>query len=331
MGIYRPPNFNNIDTFFKELSDSLNKTSLTYENFIIMGYFNIDINTPGMDIDKLDKFSNLFDLTNLIKTETCCTKNHKSTIDLFLTNRPLSFQKSRTTETGISDYHKLISTFFKSHYTRLKPKIIYYRNYKNFNEELFLKDLENSNLSANSDNPHENYTNLSQTFSKVVQKHTPLKKKIIRRNHAPFINREFRKEIYKRSRLRNKFWKDPSKENELLFKTQRNKCLSMRRKCIKSYFQDVTKKGLVTNKSFWNFVKPFLTNKSCHTQNDIMLIDNGKVIVEESDLVETFNDHYINIVEKSSEQKPSNFFSDTNSLKDDVVINEIEQHYSNHP
>ena len=62
-----------------------------------------------------------------------------------------------------------------------------------------------------------------------------------------------------------------------------------------------------------------------------MLIDNGKVIVEESDLVETFNDHYINIVEKSSGQKPSNFFSDTNSLKDDVVINEIEQHYSNHP
>ena len=34
-----------------------------------------------------------------------------------------------------------------------------------------------------------------------------------------------------------------------------------------------------------------------------MLIDNGKVIVEESDLVETFNDQYINIVEKSSGQK----------------------------
>ena len=108
---------------------------------------------------------------NLIKTETCCTKNHKSAIDLFLSNRLLSFQKTRTTETEISDYHKFILTFLKSHYTRLKPKIIYYRNYKNFNEELFLKDLENSNLSTNSDNPHENYTNLSQTFSKDAQKH----------------------------------------------------------------------------------------------------------------------------------------------------------------
>ena len=111
MGIYRPPNFYNLDTFFKEVTDSLSKASLTYENFIIMGDFNIDISTAGMDVDKLDEFCNLFDQTNLIKTETYCTKNHKSAIDLFLTNRPLSFQKTRITETGISDYDKFISTF----------------------------------------------------------------------------------------------------------------------------------------------------------------------------------------------------------------------------
>ena len=50
----------------------------------------------------------------------------------------------------------------------------------------------------------------------------------------------------------------------------------------KKYFQDITKKSLVTNKSFWSFMKPFLAKKSCHTQNDIILIDTGKV-TEESD------------------------------------------------
>ena len=165
---------------------------------------------------------------------------------MFLTNRTLSFQKTRVTETGISDYHKLISTFLKPCCTRLKQKIIYYRNYKNFNEELFLKDLENLNLSANPDKLHENYINLLQKSPKVVQKRALLKGKIHRGNHAPFINREFGKEIYKQSRFRNKFWKDPSKENELLFKTQRNEYVSLRRSCIKSYFQDVTKKALVT-------------------------------------------------------------------------------------
>ena len=160
--------------------------------------------------------------------------------------------------------------------------------------------------------------------------HALLKKKILRGNHAPFINREFRKGIYKRSCLRNKFLKDLSKENEFLFKTQRNKCVSLQSNCIKSYFQNVNKKGLVTNKSFWSYVKPFLTNKSCHTQNGIALIDNGKVIVEENDLED---DHYINIVGKSSGQKLCYFLSDTNSLEDGMVSNEITQHYSSssHP
>ena len=95
--------------FFKEVIVSRGKASLTYGNFIIMGGFNIDINTIGIDVDKLDEFRNLFDLTNLMKTETCCTKNQKSTIDLFLTNRPLTFQKA--SGTGIKNYYKLISYF----------------------------------------------------------------------------------------------------------------------------------------------------------------------------------------------------------------------------
>ena len=122
-------------------------------------------------------------------------------------------------------------------------------------------------------------------------------------------------------------WKGPSKENELLLKTQRNKCVSLWKKCVKSYFQDVIKKDLVTNKSFRNFLKPSLTSKSYHTQNDIMLI----AIVEESDLVETFNDHYIIIVEKSFRQKSCTFVLGTISLEDDMVINETVQYYNNHP
>ena len=101
-------------------------------------------------------------------------------------NRHPSFQKAKATETGISDYNDLISTCFKYCYTFLKPKIIYCKNYnKNFTKEIFLKDLENLNLSENSDNPHKNYNNLLQTFSKVVKKHPRLIENILRRIHAP--------------------------------------------------------------------------------------------------------------------------------------------------
>ena len=60
-----------------------------------MGDFNIDVNTAGVEVDKLDVFGNIFNLTNLIKIETCCTESKKSTVDLFVSNRPLSFQKTR--------------------------------------------------------------------------------------------------------------------------------------------------------------------------------------------------------------------------------------------
>ena len=88
---------------------------------MIMGNFNIDLKVKGFSFNKLDEFCDLFNLTNLIKTKTCFTK---SLIDLFLTNRLLSFQKTQVTETGLIDYHKLFSTFLKSDFTRLRPKVI---------------------------------------------------------------------------------------------------------------------------------------------------------------------------------------------------------------
>ena len=40
-------------------------------------------------------------------------KNSKSTIDLTLTNTPVSFQKPHMTETGLNNSHKSISIFLE--------------------------------------------------------------------------------------------------------------------------------------------------------------------------------------------------------------------------
>ena len=112
--IYRPPSQENLELFFEELSSCLSKASETYENFIVMGDFNIDIRTKGREYEKFEDFCSLFNLSNLIKTETCFSKNHKSTIDLFTANKPNIFQHMNITETGLSDFHKMIGTFFKA-------------------------------------------------------------------------------------------------------------------------------------------------------------------------------------------------------------------------
>ena len=42
------------------------------------------------------------------------------------------------------------------------------------------------------------------------------------------MTKEFRKAIYNRSRLRNKFCKIPTEENEKLHRKQRSKCAAIR-------------------------------------------------------------------------------------------------------
>ena len=159
-----------------------------------------------------------------------------------------SFQFTSVTETGLSDYHRLITTFIKSHFSRLKPKIIHYRNFQRFDEQKFIADVKNADFSFETDDPNESYSALTNTFSLIVEKHAPLKKKIVRGNHAPFITKDLRKAIYTRSKLRNKFIKNPTEVNEKLYKRQRNECVLIRKKLIKQYFSNITSKGIVTKR-----------------------------------------------------------------------------------
>ena len=83
--------------------------------------------------------------------ETICYKNpeNPSCIDLFLTNCSRNFHNTFLYETGLSDFHKLVVAILPASFEPLSPKIIKYRNYKNFNEgkfcSLFKKRLNDFN------------------------------------------------------------------------------------------------------------------------------------------------------------------------------------------
>ena len=78
---------------------------------------------------------------------------------------------------------------------------------------------------------------------------------------------------------------------------------------MKNYLKKLTEKEffLTTNKSFWKFMKLFLTNKGFIGNDDITLIHKNKIISDRKQLTKLFNSYYINIVEKSSGSKPKIF------------------------
>ena len=92
----------------------------------------------------------------------------------------------------------------------------------------------------------------------------------------------------------------------------------------------ISEKGIETNKSFWNFIKPFMTNKGMIANKDITLIDGKNVFTDEYEISQIFNKHYINIVEKICGNKPNKIGTTLGYLNDSDVIDRIIKSYQNH-
>ena len=80
-----------------------------------------------------------------------------------------------------------------------------YRNYKHFSNEAFMFDVKNSITQMTSERNNLEFDRFKTALDKAIQRHAPIKKRYVRANQAPFINKKTNKEIMKRSRLRNKF------------------------------------------------------------------------------------------------------------------------------
>ena len=74
------------------------------------------------------------------------------------------------------------------------------------------------------------YDEFKCKFMKILNSHVPMKERVVRVNNQPFVTKKLRKAIMTRSRLKNKHNKYPNEENEILYKKQRNFCVSLLRK-----------------------------------------------------------------------------------------------------
>ena len=68
----------------------------------------------------------------------------------------------------------------------------------------------------------------------------------------------------------------------------------MTKKAKRDFLKKATKDGIMTNKKFWRTAKPILTNNGCISNDFIRIENEGNLICNEQELVELFNEHYIN-------------------------------------
>ena len=313
-----------VENFLNALSISLGRLLNTYANIIVIGDININsLQKDSGSYKKLKTFCDTYDLSNLIKVATCFQADVPTSLDLILTNKPRSFINTKSVTTGISDHHSMITTMFRSHITKLNPMKIKYRSFKNFDESLFLADLKSAVDILDYSNGNEAFTTFFECFENIADRHAPIKTSILRGNNAPFITPQFRKEIRFRSKLRNKARKHKSQENILAFHKQRNKCTKIKRDNIANYFQKASQEG---GKRLYDTIKPFVTNKGSHGQEEYILEEDGELVKDPQRVATIFNDYYTNIVETSTGTPPVSIpLSDTGN-----IIDEILSYYTDH-
>ena len=96
----------------------------------------------------------------------------------------------------------MLVTVLKVFYKKQKPKIIQYRKYGNFNNDLFREELNNGLLNADL-----NHAELSE-FLKLLCRYSASmlqKNKDIRANNANFMTKSLREAIMLRSKFRKRF------------------------------------------------------------------------------------------------------------------------------
>ena len=171
---------------------------------------------------------------------------------------PKSFCKAQNVFTGLSEFHKLVLSVFKLHFSEGKAKEISYRNFWDFKEDNFNPNLQNR-LFAES---VEEYVPFEKGFLvDVLNKHASLKKKVVRANHAPYITKILRKTIMKRSYLEKVYFKKKTPDSLIKFKKQKNYCNRLYKKERKKYFESLNPQRIRNNKSFWKNIQPFFSEK----------------------------------------------------------------------
>ena len=104
----------NIKQHLSNISKGLDELNSKYDNILIIGDLNSEMSEPS-----LDEFCQTYNLVSIVNKPTCFkTPKNPSCIDLMLTNKQERFLKAKTIETGLSDFHKIVVSVFKTSFKK---------------------------------------------------------------------------------------------------------------------------------------------------------------------------------------------------------------------
>ena len=154
----------------------------------------------------------------------------------------------------------MVTIVMKTTFKKVEPKVFMYRDYKYFCNGTSRTSLQNILLKNLKNICDDHYNNFVISCKNVLDKIAPWKKKYVRGNHSPFMNKTRSKAIMAKKKLWNTFLKNRSEEKKKRYNTQRNYCVSLSRTSKRDYYNNLNEKK-IRKDHFWKVVKSLSSNK----------------------------------------------------------------------
>ena len=173
-----------------------------------------------------------------------------------------------------------------------------------------------------------NYDSFEERYLKILENHAPIKQKTLRRNQTPYMTKQLRKAIMKRTELCSKYCKLKTDESLHAFKKQRNFCSRLYKKERKRYYGNLSLSKITDSKKFWNTVKPFLTDKGS-SSSKITLVKGSTILSDPKEVSAQFSNYYQNAVKSLGISRDVFATEDVTGITDPVLSSVAK--YSKHP
>ena len=226
----------------------------------------------------------------------------QSCIDHITTNVPDKCSNPEISAGGSSDHMAVMITKFSRDICN-QPKTIKKRNYKNFDPQAFLTDVQYSisNGSFNSilstSDPDIASSHFWGIFGSILNRHAPLKTIQVRNNYSPWVSSATKIKMRARDKLKIEASEESNHEKLNQYRKLRNEIKNELERDKKEYYKTKFYNKEATISSIWNSVNDFLgTSSRSHSSSPTLISYKNQTMSAPRDIANSLNQIFINKV-----------------------------------
>ena len=243
----------------------------------------------------------------------------RSCLDHFTVNCIEKISSLQVLGVGQSDHLGILATKYTRE-LRTSPKTTKKRIYKTFYKEAFVKDLRDAKEKGvfqamhASDDIEEIGDTFCREFTRILDKHAPLKVIQNRNNYVPYISSDLKKEMDERDKLKEEAALTGDQATYSAYKAKRNEVRSKQRVAESEYFGGKFESENMTTSEMWKSAYQLMGTSRSSFPSQMLFGQN--LLSKPIDIANAMNDFFL--------KKISKLKVDMGSTDDDPLL-ELEQ------